>query len=649
MGSRRAWSLLIAAGTAVALTAPLALPAAPAAEAAGPVDYFKDQGCGVRYRAEVVSTYSNAKKKSLNKALNSWRFDDVKGKQIKPPANWRKLAKSKADRSKLHSLKFLDRLYSIADERRLPTTQPYSAAAERKALANAVAIAADWSRAAARGKVGSDAWKQRIAGIRAPYLVYGARKAACEGTLKADHAAAIKPMVRRHAKVLAKSPSKFTPQNHKFSINTGLAALGAYFPADGGVRKLADKAGARFVATISKGYNAKEGTWLEQSPRYQLLSYRLLQNFLDRIDPGSRPVKKVATNLLSTLGRFLQPNNRLVTWGDTSGEEFSDGDLIGAKKTGWWVAFGSGTAIYSSPESWFGAAAQYHTRQHKQADELTFDLYEDGQYLIRDSGFFHKDNSQWGRFQALSRAHSVLTVDDRDFDWKLHQNPYGSGLQAATATGDPAANDGWYALRGENPLLIAPTKLTKAQRSHSKKFQQKVRAQHKKAARFNARHTRTFVYKPGDALIVADAVRSDREHDYRRYFHFGAGTTVAETGPDALSLSAGQLRGTVLSSSSVDPIETTLLNGWLDPTLGWEFPEAENRVSRFTAVLKTRAQDLDQVTAILYGPDAGRYDSIRAVGALDGDHTLEILDAKGSVIRSLRISRDKRSMSVAES
>ena len=461
---------------ALALAACAAAPAA--ADAASGASFFRSGGCNVTYRAENTSTYSTAKAPAYRAAVRHWKFEDLGGTILHPPESWG-ARKSDSLTSKIQQMKYLDRLFAVADERKLPSTDAFSSADRKLALKHAVELAVDWSRAANRGKVPEKvAWNPRVAAIRAPYIAYAARRGACEGMLSDREAGEIERALDAHVPVLKSRPKASTPANHKLSIYSGAAMLASYFPGDRELRSVAEKAGHKFIASLSGGYQQTEGVWLEHSPRYHRLAYELLDGWLKRVDSGAGAVRRARDRLLSTLGRLVMPDDRLVTFGDTSGELIENGDILGARRDGWWVAARSGYAVYSDPDSWFGVTAQYHTRQHKQADELSFDLFDRGRRLIQDTGFYSKDRGRWFDYQESAQAHSTLTVDDRDFDFKLHQKPYGSGIVAS------GAGDGWYALRATNPLLVAPRGLSADQRRHSTSFKREVKRDLREAQRY---------------------------------------------------------------------------------------------------------------------------------------------------------------------
>lgn len=626
---RLAGCLIMTATLAVTITAP----------AAGQAPFFRAQGCSPTYRAESISTYSTAKTPSYRRALHRWRFDDAGGTKLQPPVNWR-MRRAAGTVSKIHQMKYLDRLFGIADERKLRSTDPFSRSERRLALRHAVALAADWSKAANRGRVPKrESWKPRVAAIRAPYLAYAARRGACAGVLSNDQAREIRKALNRHVAPLRRRPPASTPHNHKLSIYSGAAMLGSYFPADKTLRSVADRAGRRFLSSIRGGYEPREGVWLEHSPRYQRLAYELLDGWIKRVDPGARAVRQARDRLLASLGRLILPDDRLVTFGDTSGERIQDGEILSAVRDGWWVAPRSGYASYRDGDSWFGITAQYHSRQHKQADELSFDLFDRGQHLIQDTGFLHKDRDRWWRYQQSAQAHSTLTVDGRDFNWKLHQRPYGSAVRAS------GAGDGWYAIRATNPLLVAPRDLTRAQRRHSRSFKRTVRRKLRRARRFDARHTRTYLYKPGEALIVADAVRSKRTHTYRRRFQFAPGVTATAL-LGGVSFLAGPASGAMVTDSLGPPATLDLRTGINGTLEGFVFPRTGERSPRTTAVWTTRSRDLDQATGLFYGPSKVR--ALKVHAGLASTVKIELRGALGSTISTLSVSRTGGKLAVNE-
>jgi Heparinase II/III-like protein len=264
------------------------------------------------------------------------------------------------------------------------------------------------------------------------------------------------------------------------------------------------------------------------------------------------------------------PDGRLPQFGHTDAAPApAYARRLGRDDRGLYPLLESGLAVVKEPGAYLSVLASFHSTAHKQADELSFDLYDRGLRIASDTGLYHKDRDRYFEFASSPAAHSTLTVDGQGFGLD-EDSAYGSGL---IATGE---GDGWYAILGRNPLL---------------------REQ-------GVAHTRLFLYRPGEALIVADRLRSDEKHTYRRHFQLGPSVgvrplTVAHV-PRAyptLLLRAPGFEGSLDSGG-----EAELSRGERDPLRGYVFPGFREKVPRWTATFETRADDANYVAAFdLYG------------------------------------------------
>jgi hypothetical protein len=261
-------------------------------------------------------------------------------------------------------------------------------------------------------------------------------------------------------------------------------------------------------------------------------------------------------------GWFVLPDGTLPELGDTEpvaaatwARKASEG------KFGLQLFREAGFAIVKEASSYLIVAAGYHGHGHKQADELTFVLYEMGCRVLGDTGRYGYYETDPARIYARSSyAHNVLIVDRMSFDWRKAK-PYGSGLVAA------GEGDGWFAIEASNPLLrIAEVD-----------------------------HRRLFLYRPLFALIVIDQVFSDQEHCYTRMIHFGKDIDVVV--PDGPLLIAGNEFQGMVTDWGESAVSRRLFRGQKAPELrGWTFPR--DRQWQEIATVEYESRDSRAVYAI---------------------------------------------------
>jgi hypothetical protein len=476
---------------------------------------------------------------------------------LAPPVNWRRDDyRSKQWRRALQRLWWLD-----------PLVDPDDQSSDLRAVRRALELVLDWIKADRRGKVPHDAWVDKIAGERAPFLAYVARVAACRGILRAAESRMLVTSVRRHGRFLA-DRVKYRPTNHGLFLDMGLVLLAQQVPSLRESRHWRAVAKGRFQKTLRGRVELREGIWREHSVSYQVAATQLAGKFFERLGlartPGFLERMKEAT------GWFVMPDAGLAQIGDTDFRQAPDwaversGDDRGLR-----LMKRSGYAVVKQPGSYLGVGASFFNGSHKHSDDLSFQLFEDGHRIVSDGGKFHGDFDRTRRFALSSQAHSVLTVDGRSFPRET-ERAYGSGILAA------GESDGWYAVLARNPSL---------------------RAQ-------GVGHTRLFLYRPSEVLAVVDRVRATHPHHYQRYFQLGPDVGVANQGA-AMGLAAEGFTGALHDArTSRGLARRSAVKGRKRPLRGWTFPSFRKWTPRWTLEYESRGEDLDHVATFdLEGSD----------------------------------------------
>lgn len=446
--------------------------------------------------------------------------------RLVPPVNWNQNPyQSEAWRSKLHAMVFLE-----------PLLAQYAARRDRAAIRQAAALMLDWIRAHPRGK--GDAWADKITGNRAAYLGYLTAAASCAGVLTPDQRATLLGSAADHIKFLV-NPKNYNPGNHGLFQDQGLLELTGYLPSVPGAAEARALAAKRFRSSLP--IHPQEAVDLEHSPGYHFLLYNLVQDTLrlpGQRDPG---LLSVASRIRAVAGWFVMPNGRLTRLGDTAVKTAPVWARAQARRLrGFAPTAGTGFGIVKAGGGYLSVAAGYHPYGHKQADELTFELYDRGRQIVTDTGRYGaaRQRTDPAKARALaftknSQAHSVLVVDDVSYPVAAYK-PYGSGIQAR------GAGAGWYAIQGTNPLV----------------------------ANQGVRHTRWFLYRPGQALVVVDRVTASRSHTYTRYFQFQPGISVRPSGA-ALRLAAPGFSGSLYDAPGHGQTGRAIATGRRAPLAGY--------------------------------------------------------------------------------
>jgi hypothetical protein len=588
-------------GLLVVLTAAAVVAAPGLGEAASrhAVNGLLSAGCPA-YEAIETHTYTTQEQDAaLDGRFESGGFHF----RLVPPVNWRQnRIHATARRAQLERFAWLDALLYVY--RSSPGSER-----GREALAHARALVLDWLRAARDPHRGIDpiAWRNKVAGDRAPYVGYVARSAACEGMLTRPQAKRLIGSLLRHARFLR--AHRHDPSNHGLFVNFGLAALSDYLSFIGRSDRWRHQAERSFAAIVRRRLVGREGVWLEHTTQYQVVVTQLVAAFDELTGGESGAVGQILERMRRATARFVVPDGFMTQFGDSNLNQAPGwAKALVPSQRGLSFMPKSGYAVVSEPQSYLAVGAGFHNGSHKQSDELSFQLFEDGHRVVSDGGRYAIDGSRMRHFAVSARAHSVLTVDDRDFP-RQARRAYGSGMVAA------GRGQGWYAIQARNPLV----------------------------RRRGVSHTRLLLYRPDDALVVLDRVRSHQRHRYTRYFQLGSDID-AERDSGGVALSAPGLHGALYDAPVHGHLaRLDLVRGRRSPVLGFTFPGFRQAVPRWTARYRNAGKDRDYVATFGFGSSPAS----ATIG--EGPGTTIAVSRPGSPVTEVSVTRDGHHLSVAES
>ena len=500
-------------------------------------------------------------KRPTRKAMLGGRFYVYgQARKLRPPIDW--LADphgSRTWRYELHALTWLKEALAR-----------HAAARDLETLAVARDVVLDWARAHLRSEEGVEqsefAWYDMAVGLRAPYVAYVLRACLAEEMLDDEEAELLLEAAERHGAELAAVANYAAANNHGLFQDEGLYLLACLLPALPAAAPWRQLALTRMKATLRETVSFEDGAHLEHSPAYQLAILDL--------------VARLAANVgeLPELGDLLARMRRTAAWQTTpSGRIAQLGDSDDLKAPEWArntaaslrglnPLFDAGQAFVREGKSYLAVSAAYHGPAHKHADDTGLLLIEDGRVLLGDAGRWGYYEDEPDRLYARSAAaHNVLTVDGEGFEWRGAES-YGSGLVAAGEGG------GWYAIVVRNPLL----------------------------ARQGVEHRRVLLYRPAEALVVVDDVRSEEKHEYVRRLHFGP-ELEAKRGRRKGQVKLGGALAAAMTDLGGAKLE--LLRGEEEPRRGWTYPGDREREAVWTAVLRSRAKDATFATALALGEE----------------------------------------------
>ena len=524
------------------LVAPSERFAAASGKSAGSV--LRSGGC------PATSLAANGSSDADREAALNARFEIFAGLEarIVPPVNWRRDDyRSKQWRRSLQRLLWLDPLMGI-----------YERSGDLDALRRARDLVMDWVQADSRGKVPRDAWVDKIAGERAPYLAYVARTASCARVLGARRSRKLVVSIRRHGRFLA-DRVKYRPTNHGLFLDIGLIELAQQVRSLKESRHWRAVAKRRFEKTLRGRVEVREGVWREHSISYQLAATQLASRFYERLGLSHPPA--FLERMREATGWFVMPDGKFAQIGDTDLKDAQEWAAErGQDDRGLRLMKRSGYAVVKEPGSYLAVGASFFNGSHKHSDDGSFQLFEGGHRIVSDGGKFHGDFDRTRRFALSSPSHSVLTADDRSFP-REPEHAYGSGIVAAGET------DGWYAVLAKNPSL----------------------------RRQGVRHTRLFLYRPSELLTVVDSVRATRPHRYQRYFQLGPEVGIDDQGSTLQLAADGFTAGLSDARTRRGAPRRTEVSGRKRPLRGWTFPSFRKWTPRWTVEYESKGEDLDHV------------------------------------------------------
>jgi len=553
----------------------------------------------------AYESFGDSPKESAVAAARAGRFG-LKGVRLamRPPIDWdQDPISSTAFRGKLHDLTWLD-----------PLLYGYLQG-DRGALAQARDIALDWIEAnpfadpyeGGRQRGGPKVWLDKVSAERSAVLAWLAAAAECEGLLAGAQRRAVRRSLATHGRFLAGS-GHYQRTNHGLYVDQGLDLLARLAPALPGAERWARTARRRFAANLRSNLAGDEGFFLEHSATYQVAVTRLVERFLE-FGAGGPGLGRLAARMRATAAWVLEPDSGQVLYGDSNLGEPTPEELDRARSAEGMLSLPrTGLAFVKrhEPGAYLAVFAGFHSHTHKDADELSFDLYDAGTRIVSDTGYYHNDVDEYLEFQDSPRAHSVLRVAPGERPIGA-ERPYGSGLEARGEA------DGWYAVLGSNPLL----------------------------GRRGVEHQRLFLYRPGFALLVHDRVRSARTRTYERLFQLGPEVEVTEM-RGGLRLRAPGLDGSLVSTADA-PQRLRLVRGSEDPLAGLVFERFRRARPRYTTAFASEASNLEATAAFAIGAGSGlRAGLVR--GRSGGARTTLALRSEAGRLGTISVRRSNRGL-----
>lgn len=471
----------------------------------------------------------------------------------------------------------------------------HSSTRDERFLANAVAVAQDWSRLFANkqsfdGPVGTDqmAWYDMAVGLRAYRLAYILDALDQPEIGVAYDAELLDRSLALHVDYLAADANIVFHNNHGFYQAAGQLAMG---------RRLADRSpglaaseasGRQRLSQMLDMQFSSEGVHLEHSPSYHRMVYATLRGLIDAGLVDDPKILDRSNQIEEALSWFIRPDGQIANIGDSDCHNYrvsaavaekrwhtdamryvTSSGATGTPQEGQYRLFGeAGYFVARLPnerrpsrarDSYLLMHGGFHSRTHKHADHLTFLWSDLGQPILVDSGrygyvgktapgsdlhragFWYSDPKRV--YCETTRAHNCLAFDGRDYP-RRDTEPFGSALRSVA----------W----DESQRIVTVDAEV---------------MQHGSIA-----HRRRLFLRPGRWLICLDHFEdvAGGLHDVTQWFHFAPDLRLEKQDEATYSAAMrGNVPPLVVRSLSRDLRDSDHLRGSKDPELqGWIAPMA---------------------------------------------------------------------------
>lgn len=373
---------------------------------------------------------------------DGWVLGRYAAVSLTPPIDWS--FKDEASRSHnyhLHALDLIDPL--LAAHSAGQADHPY--------LARALEVAMDWVRnhpAVDTPGRSPMAWYDMAVGLRAYRLAYVYDEARRLGIGAEADRALLRASLEQHRENLVNDEHFAAHSNHGFYQASGQLAMARRLGDMPGMAAAAEQGRRRLAAAIETQFTV-EGVHKEHSPGYHL---RVLESLSGAERAGlldTPELQRVVDNARDAMSWFVKPDGKLINLGDTDEARAAPSILKGLSPEGLKVFPKSGYVVARGEGFYFAQTLAYHSRTHKQADDLSFVWGEHGRDLVIDAGrygyrgrtapgtdlwkkgFWYGDPNRV--FVESTHAHNTVEIGGESYNRRVEQ-PYGSALIGAELT-----------------------------------------------------------------------------------------------------------------------------------------------------------------------------------------------------------------------
>ena len=453
---------------------------------------------------------------------------------------------------------------------------------DNKYLRMACEIALDWVEKFVINKESDEfAWYDMAVGQRGTKLAYILRRLV---EIEADPKDIFKLIIAAeiHLIELSQLDRIATHSNHGLFQLAGLYALCKSLKILNKSAK-AIEFGEEVLIKMLGEHFAKDGLHLEHSPDYHLYMVNLLNSFVQSkwinestiLNAMISKVEEAANWMCNPEGNTIpigdSANNAEVTrrWSGGSGglqfgiKTFLEGGLVVENNN---LEKGITQLIFS---------AQFHSRQHKHADDQNVLYHVANRPILIDPGTYTYQYDAPERIYCEStRAHNCVEIDGQNYS-RFRKHSYGSALEISTSLGPLSIHSGML----RHKTLISP-------------FIPNNKIRSTDGIDCDVTHNRILVNYPGRFLAIIDNLITAETHSYIQWNHFhpdlnlrdsgvGRQEIVAKNGEIVAKISSCDSLGNFVKYKKFSGQSQPDLQGWMChngmdlipcPAIGYTFP-----------------------------------------------------------------------------
>jgi hypothetical protein len=321
----------------------------------------------------------------------------------------------------------------------------------------------------------------------------------------------------------------------------------------------------RILKKMLKEHFAEDGLHLEHSPDYHLYMVNHLQSLKNSgwLSEGVDSVLKLLNSIIDAADWMCTPNHHVIPIGDTANNVLMTkrwGDYQGSINLGHRLFPIGGLLINNSKQgdhlSQLVFSAQFHSRQHKHADDLNVLYNLKGQPLLVDPGtYVYQYDHPHRMYCESTRGHNTVEIDGLNYS-RFGQDGFGSALNLVA--------------KAEN-CIIAEGKVNHKRLIPSTIPNNQIKSTDALPVKIHQR--RIIIENPGYFLAVIDLLNSETIHEYTSWYHLHPNLAVRKDTPNRMGvydMDGNKHCQIQCYDGDANSIEPTVVRGQIKPRLqGW--------------------------------------------------------------------------------